>query len=160
MTVNFGRFVICPLGRPHHWPPRAACKGSSATTVATCSCSSCPAPYRCEHLTVWGRNSKRPILLSGVSRCCFCSLVCDSEEIRTLDPQLRRLLLYPAELRNHQWLFGTANILYFSFIPIQFRHCDMRQSCRRARCCSGFRRCGPCGAGTCTGVTVLCLRRW
>ena len=26
--------------------------------------------------------------------------VCDSEAIRTLDPRLRRALLYPAELRN------------------------------------------------------------
>ena len=28
------------------------------------------------------------------------SIACDSGAIRTLDPQLRRLLLYPAELRN------------------------------------------------------------
>ena len=27
--------------------------------------------------------------------------LCDSEAIRTLDPRLRRALLYPAELRNH-----------------------------------------------------------
>ena len=28
------------------------------------------------------------------------SLLCDSGAIRTLDPRLRRALLYPAELRN------------------------------------------------------------
>ena len=27
-------------------------------------------------------------------------IFCDSDRIRTYDPQLRRLLLYPAELRN------------------------------------------------------------
>ena len=37
--------------------------------------------------------------------------LCDPGGIRTHDPQLRRLLLYPAELRDHQhtiinvWLF-------------------------------------------------------
>ena len=29
---------------------------------------------------------------------------CDSGAIRTLDPRLRRALLYPAELRNHPYL--------------------------------------------------------
>ena len=37
---------------------------------------------------------------------------CDSVGIRTQDPQLRRLLLYPAELRNHR--FCGANIVFFS----------------------------------------------
>ena len=37
-----------------------------------------------------------PLCLRGVSRF----LPCDSVGIRTRDPQLRRLLLYPAELRN------------------------------------------------------------
>ena len=37
---------------------------------------------------------------------------CDSDAIRTRDPQLRRLLLYPAELRNHpQW---DCKVSYFS----------------------------------------------
>ena len=31
----------------------------------------------------------------------FAVLTSDSEAIRTLDPRLRRALLYPAELRNH-----------------------------------------------------------
>ena len=35
----------------------------------------------------------------------------DSVGIRTQDPQLRRLLLYPAELRNHP--FGSAKIVIF-----------------------------------------------
>ena len=32
------------------------------------------------------------------------SSCCDSEAIRTLDPRLRRALLYPAELRNRPYL--------------------------------------------------------
>ncbi len=32
---------------------------------------------------------------------------CDSEAIRTLDPRLRRALLYPAELRNRPYV-GTV----------------------------------------------------
>ena len=35
---------------------------------------------------------------------------CDSEGIRTLDPQLRRLLLYPTELLNHPFLRGQKYI--------------------------------------------------
>ncbi len=35
-------------------------------------------------------------------------LFCDSGGIRTHDPQLRRLLLYPAELRNH--VFQNAKV--------------------------------------------------
>ena len=31
------------------------------------------------------------------------SLLCDSGAIRTLDPRLRRALLYPAELRNQPY---------------------------------------------------------
>ncbi len=31
-------------------------------------------------------------------------VISDSEAIRTLDPRLRRALLYPAELRNHPCL--------------------------------------------------------
>ena len=33
----------------------------------------------------------------------FRSLLCDSGAIRTLDPRLRRALLYPAELRNQPY---------------------------------------------------------
>ena len=40
----------------------------------------------------------------------------DSVGIRTQDPQLRRLLLYPAELRNHS-RYGTANIAIFLLPP-------------------------------------------
>ena len=38
-------------------------------------------------------------------------LFCDSGAIRTRDPQLRRLLLYPTELRNH-W---AAKIIKINF---------------------------------------------
>ena len=48
---------------------------------------------------------------------------CDSEEIRTLDPQLRRLLLYPAELRNHFTFFAKSGtkVIYFLEIYKQMR---------------------------------------
>ncbi len=36
----------------------------------------------------------------------------DSDRIRTCDPQLRRLLLYPAELRNHCYFRGTKVQLF------------------------------------------------
>ena len=35
--------------------------------------------------------------------------ICDSGGIRTHDPQLRRLLLYPAELRNHPLLIAPKS---------------------------------------------------
>ena len=41
------------------------------------------------------------------------SVSCDSGATRTLDPQLRRLLLYPTELRNH---FTAAKIHFFSIV--------------------------------------------
>ena len=39
-------------------------------------------------------------LIIKQKRNSFELLFCDSEAIRTLDPRLRRALLYPAELRN------------------------------------------------------------
>ena len=59
------------------------------------------------------------LILFELCKCCASSikqkpqkfhnqllavLLCDSEAIRTLDPRLRRALLYPAELRNHPYL--------------------------------------------------------
>ena len=41
--------------------------------------------------------------------------LCDLVEIRTQDPQLRRLLLYPAELRDQKLFFKSgAKVQYFS----------------------------------------------
>jgi hypothetical protein len=40
-------------------------------------------------------------------------MFCDSEAIRTLDPQLRRLLLYPTELRNRPPYFEGAKVIVF-----------------------------------------------
>ena len=40
-----------------------------------------------------------------------CFSESDSGAIRTLDPQLRRLLLYPTELRNHNVYFQTITPL-------------------------------------------------
>ena len=37
-----------------------------------------------------------------------CSLYCDSVGIRTQGPQLRRLLLYPTELRNQHFLLSVC----------------------------------------------------
>gem|GEM_PF-6214603 len=42
---------------------------------------------------------------------------CDSGATRTLDPQLRRLLLYPTELRN---LLQAAKIHFFSVFTTVF----------------------------------------
>ena len=60
----------------------------------------CPATG---HLT----RTKRLTFESKLSRQPFCS--CDSDAIRTHDPQLRRLLLYPAELRNLHIEIHTLN---------------------------------------------------
>ena len=44
--------------------------------------------------------------------------ICDSDWIRTNDPQLRRLMLYPAELPNHSQLDGKyTSIFLFLFFP-------------------------------------------
>ena len=42
------------------------------------------------------------------------SLFCDPGAIRTLDPRLRRALLYPAELRNHHILTDCKDISFFT----------------------------------------------
>ena len=57
---------------------------------------------------VWTRS--RP--LEGLQKSRQERRPSDSDAIRTRDPQLRRLLLYPAELRNHP-LLGTAKLVIF-----------------------------------------------
>ena len=42
----------------------------------------------------------------------MCSLNGDRAGIRTQDPQLRRLLLYPAELPDHPYFRGAKVILF------------------------------------------------
>ena len=44
---------------------------------------------------------------------------CDSVGIRTQDPQLRRLLLYPAELRNQTPIKGSAKLDNISEYPTE-----------------------------------------
>ena len=39
--------------------------------------------------------------------------MCDSGATRTLDPQLRRLLLYPTELRNQNIIKNYPNLLLY-----------------------------------------------
>ena len=42
------------------------------------------------------------------------TFICDSGAIRTLDPRLRRALLYPAELRNQPFIaFACAKVVFF-----------------------------------------------
>ena len=45
---------------------------------------------------------------SGKNKREHCSLNCDSVGIRTQGPQLRRLLLYPTELRNQHFLLSVC----------------------------------------------------
>ncbi len=52
-----------------------------------------PEHLKSKLLVFWGDNKNTPL---GV----FFDLFCDSVGIRTQDPQLRRLLLYPTELPN------------------------------------------------------------
>ncbi len=61
-----------------------------------------------ENISKVDRNKKRPLLCRNLS--------CDPARIRTWDPQLRRLLLYPTELRDHYLLAlqKYKNILYFN----------------------------------------------
>ena len=53
-------------------------------------------------------------------------LSCDSAEIRTRDPQLRRLLLYPAELPNHPCVNVKVSV-----IPLRF---ERRTHALEGRC--------------------------
>ena len=46
------------------------------------------------------RKSAKPLYISSLA---LVKTTRDSVGIRTQDPQLRRLLLYPAELRNHRF---------------------------------------------------------
>ncbi len=54
--------------------------------------------------------------MSSSQRCYVAfsrlDIFCDSEAIRTLDPRLRRALLYPAELRN-PFCGGKGNDFFF-----------------------------------------------
>ena len=47
----------------------------------------------------------------GMLSLDYCFILCDSGATRTRDPQLRRLLLYPTELRNP---VQAAKIRFFS----------------------------------------------
>ncbi len=49
------------------------------------------------------------------SRKSVFFLIGDLERIRTSDPQLRRLLLYPAELRDHSFVSALLYITYFIY---------------------------------------------
>ena len=59
---------------------------------------------------------KRPMQMLAIRRNAqkmeknqLFSFFCDSEAIRTLDPRLRRALLYPAELRNQPYVGMCLN---------------------------------------------------
>ena len=83
--------------------------------------------------------------------------VCDSEAIRTLDPRLRRALLYPAELRNRPLcvktdicLFSGAKIVSFFVCAKDFlafftisaqRGCFFSCVCSLGLCCWAWRSC-------------------
>ena len=43
------------------------------------------------------------IQINPITLFKLSDFICDSEAIRTLDPRLRRALLYPAELRNQPY---------------------------------------------------------
>lgn len=60
-------------------------------------------------------TKKKP---AGIDRLAFCTL----DRIRTCDPQLRRLLLYPAELRAHIRLLQKKSfkITVFSVLMQEF----------------------------------------
>ena len=66
------------------------------------------------------RSAKFPFAFILIKRKRSFSAPCDSVGIRTRDPQLRRLLLYPAELRNHRLkkiipfqLAGAKVVIFF-----------------------------------------------
>ena len=70
-------------------------------------------------------NKKRKLINTGYLYI-INFLSCDSAEIRTRDPQLRRLLLYPAELPNHP----CVNVK-LSVIPLRF---ERRTHALEGRC--------------------------
>ena len=60
-------------------------------------------------------------------RVAFCFALCarDSGGIRTHDPQLRRLLLYPTELRNHPYMHSSQMLRKSNiFFPITLHLID------------------------------------
>ena len=85
-----------PPAALHPWPPRAIIDQSKNGLQLRWGLvfSHCTAPYESELSTV--RHSTKKAL-NIVERFCFGR---DSVGIRTQDPQLRRLLLYPTELPN------------------------------------------------------------
>ena len=70
--------------------------------------SSCLAAVGCEIPTSAGHHQESKICRRTLS-CGFC-FTCDSVGIRTQDPQLRRLLLYPAELPNQSIPFELCSL--------------------------------------------------
>ena len=55
------------------------------------------------YMHTYANKKKSLIFLSAISSS-------DPGAIRTLDPQLRRLLLYPTELRDHPYFLASGHI--------------------------------------------------
>ena len=77
--------------------------------ISSCKCAS---THNCLYYKSHPLRSGLPMMLVCIAR--------DSGGIRTHDPQLRRLLLYPTELRNHHAVHGgllrRKNKSFISFI--------------------------------------------
>ena len=77
--------------------------------ISSCKCAS---SHNCLYYKSHPLRSGLPMMLVCIAR--------DSGGIRTHDPQLRRLLLYPTELRNHhtvlRGLLRRKNKAFISFI--------------------------------------------
>ena len=60
--------------------------------------------------------------------------ICDSGGIRTHDPQLRRLLLYPTELRNQSY-FRCRSVVKMDCSPLKLRKSNTKfPICKISRC--------------------------
>ena len=64
----------------------------------------------------------------------------DSGGIRTRDPQLRRLLLYPTELPNHAWLDIKRAAKVLLFIGLQKKSAKKFVIQQKSRIFAGFFR--------------------
>jgi hypothetical protein len=57
---------------------------------------------------------KKPLQIIELQGFVCC--VGDPDRIRTCDPQIRNLLLYPAELRNRRYLISSNRVQMYNFI--------------------------------------------
>ena len=71
---------------------------------------------------LFGMRYMKGIKLFNTKKACRKTSLSDPDRTRTCDPQLRRLLLYPAELLDHHFA-GAKILIYFIYKTFREKNC-------------------------------------